>query len=149
MLKKKKCILQFQNFYAIISIISLGIILNKIRTPYIKEIISSIVPLFFIPYFYKELKLRGVSLDKSIKIISISYSLLIILMLDINFLGYPILRFLPRYMNNFLYYFVFWVIFNIALYKANKESEIKTIFNILIAYFITLSIPILNKIIGG
>lgn len=149
MLKRIKPLFQIENFSVILSIILFAIILDKIKAPYLKEIIPSIVPLFFIPYFYKELKDKGLSREKAIKVIAVSYSLLIILLFDINFLGYPILKFLPKYMNNFLYYFIFWTIFNIALFKANKESEIKTISNILIAYFITILIPILNKIIGG
>lgn len=149
MFKRIRNIFQLQNIYTFIAIVIFGVILNRIKIANLSKIIPAFVPLLFIPHFYKELKKRNINFKESIKFIGFTYTFLIVLLLDINFLGMPIISFLPKYINNFLYYSMFFSIWSLSMYKERKISQKKFIFYILTAYFLTLLIPIINHLKGG
>ena len=124
-----------QNIYTFIAIVIFGVILNRIKIAHLSKIIPAFVPLLFIPHFYKELKKRNINFKESIKFIVFVYTFLIILLLDINFFGMSIINFFPKYINNFLYYSMFFSIWSLSMYKERKISQRKFIFYILTAYF--------------
>ena len=124
-----------QNIYTFIAIEIFGVILNRIKIAHLSKIIPAFVPLLFISHFYKELKKRNINFKGSIKFIIFVYTFLIILLLDINFFGMPIINFFPKYINNFLYYSMFFGIWSLSMYKERKISQRKFIFYILTAYF--------------
>ena len=101
MFKRIRNIFQLQNIYTFIAIVIFGVILNRIKIAHLSKIIPAFVPLLFIPHFYKELKKRNINFKESIKFIVFVYTFLIILLLDINFFGMPVISFLPKYINNF------------------------------------------------
>lgn len=110
MFKRIRNIFQLQNIYTFIAIVIFGVILNRIKIAHLSKIIPAFVPLLFIPHFYKELKKRNINFKESIKFIVFVYTFLIILLLDINFFGMPVISFLPKYINSFLYYSMFFSI---------------------------------------
>lgn len=120
MFKRIRNIFQLQNIYTFIEVIIFGIILNKVKIAHLSKIIPAFVPLLFIPYFYIELKKRNMNFKESIKFIVFVYTFLIILLLDINFFGMPIISFLPKYINNFLYYSMFFSIWSLSMYKEKR-----------------------------
>lgn len=146
MFKRIRNIFQLQNIYTFIAIVIFGVILNKIKIKHLSKIIPAFVPLLFIPYFYKELKKRNMNFKESIKFIAFTYTCLIILLLDINFFGMPIISFLPKYINNFLYYSMFFSIWSLSMYKEKKISQKKFIFYISTTYFLTLLIPVIREV---
>ena len=104
---------------------------------------------YFIDDYFQGLKKRNINFKESIKFIVFVYTFLIILLLDINFFGMPVISFLPKYINNFLYYSMFFSIWSLSMYKERKISQKKFTFYILIAYFLTLLIPVINHLKGG
>lgn len=149
MFKRIRNIFQLQNIYTFIAVIIFGVILNRIKIAHLSKIIPAFVPLLFIPHFYKELKKRNMNFKESIKFIVFVYTFLIILLLDVNFFGMPIISFLPKYINNFLYYSIFFSIWSLSMYKERKIDKKKFILYISTTYFLTLLIPIINCLKGG
>ena len=149
MFKRIRNIFQLQNIYTFIAIVIFGVILNRIKIAHLSKIIPAFVPLLFIPHFYKELKKRNINFKVSIKFIGFTYTFLIVLLLDINFFGMPVISFLPKYINNFLYYSIFFSIWSLSMYKERKIDKKKFIFYISTTYFLTLLIPIINYLKGG
>lgn len=149
MFKRIRNIFQLQNIYTFIAIVIFGVILNRIKIAHLSKIIPAFVPLLFMPRFYKELKKKNMNFKESIKFIVFVYTFLIILLLDVNFFGMPIISFLPKYINNFLYYSIFFSIWSLSMYKERKIGQKKFILYISTTYFLTLLIPIINYLKGG
>lgn len=149
MFKRIRNIFQLQNMYTFIAVIIFGVILNKVKIAHLSKIIPAFVPLLFIPHFYIELKKRNMNFKESIKFIVFVYTFLIILLLDINFFGMPVISFFPKYINNFLYYSIFFSAWSLSMYKEKKIDKKKFVFYILTTYFLTLLIPIINYLKGG